>query len=128
MINKTTQYWSFRQSTQSSTDRSPHFLRRAAPSGKGADIVDISEAARMRMIEKNTTPLVKSIISFSRELGEMVRTTEGDFDASRAAMVEALRKRVREGSYDFDNARALEKAGDSLNNRKEIVNAGKDCA
>lgn len=128
MINKTTHYWHYGNSMRSESDRSPRYLRRVTTEGKGADIVDISEAARKRMLEKANTPLVKSILSFSREIGEMVRTSEKDFDNSRAAGIEELRRQIRLGSYDFDDAGRIGAAADSLLKRKEIRHRNTDCA
>jgi anti-sigma28 factor (negative regulator of flagellin synthesis) len=128
MINKTTEYYYYRQSLQSGPERSPRYLRRVTTEGKGADIVDISEAARKRMLEKSNTPLVKSIMSFSREIGEMVRTSEKDYDICRAARIEELRRQIRLGSYDFDDAGRIGTAADSLLKRKEIRRRNTDCA
>ncbi|HOT43924.1 MAG TPA: flagellar biosynthesis anti-sigma factor FlgM [Spirochaetota bacterium] len=128
MINKTTEYRHYGKSMQSEPERSPRFLRRVTTEGKGADIVDISEAARMRMLEKSNTPLVKSIMSFSREIGEMVRALEKDYDTCRAARIEELRRQVRLGSYDFDDGGRIGTAADSLLKRKEIRHRNSDCA
>lgn len=128
MINKTTEYWHYRQPLQTGPERAPRFLRRDTTTGKGADIVDISDAARKRMLEKNNTPLVKSIMSFSREIGELVRVVEREFDSGRGARIEELRQQVRAGSYDFENAGRTETAADSLLNRKEIRHNRPGCA
>jgi hypothetical protein len=128
MINKTTQYWNYRQPVQSVPERAPRFLRRDTTTAKGADVIDISEAARKRMLENNRTPLVKSIMSFSRELGEMVRTVEVESDAGRGARIDGLRKRVREGSYDFEDGAAMEAAASSLMARMNSRKNRPDCA
>ncbi len=128
MINKTTEYWNFRQTSQSVSERSPRYIRRDTTTSKGADVVDISEAARKRLFEKNSTPLVKSILSFSRELGEMVRTIEVESDAGRRARVEGLRRRVREGSYDFEDGATMEAAASSLMARMNSRKNRPDCA
>lgn len=129
MINKTTEYWNYRQSLQTGLERerAPRFIRRDT-TGKGADIVDISEAARKRMIEKNTTPLVKSIMSFSTELGEIVRDKEGESDSLRSARVNELKGRVREGLYDYENPGRIEAAADSLMARIKTEYNNPDCA
>ena len=128
MINKTTEYWHYRQPLQTGPERAPRFLRRDTSTGKGADIVDISDAARKRMLEKNNTPLVKSIMSFSREIAELVREVEREFDAGRGARIEELGQQVRAGSYDFENRGRIETAADSLLNRNEIRHNRPDCA
>jgi hypothetical protein len=128
MINKTTEYWNYRQGVQSVTERAPRFLRRDATTARGADIIDISDAARKRLLEKNSTPLVKAIMSFSREIGELVRTIEGETDASRSARIEELRAQVREGSYNFDSIDKMESAADSLMTRIDARHNSPDCA
>jgi len=128
MINKTTEYWNYRQPLQAGPERSPRFLRRDTTTAKGTDVIDISEAARKRMLEKNSTALVKSILSFSRELGEMVRTVEVETDTGRMARIEGLRKRVREGSYDFEDGSAMEAAASSLMARMNCRKNSPDCA
>ncbi|MBP7737160.1 MAG: hypothetical protein KA369_14370 [Spirochaetes bacterium] len=128
MINKTTEYWNYRQPLQAGPERAPRFLRRDTTTAKGADVVDISDAARRRMLEKNSTPLVKSIMSFSREIGEMVRTSEKDYDNNRAARIEALHRRVREGSYDFEDGSTMEATASSLMARMNSRKNSPDCA
>ncbi len=128
MINKTTEYWNYRQSLHTGPERAPRFLRRDTATGKGADIVDISEAARKRMLEKNSTPLVKAIMSFSREIGEMVRMAEAEADGSRRTRIEELRLQVREGSYDFEGSDKMEPAADSLMTGIKPRHNSQDCA
>lgn len=130
MINKTTEYWNYRQSLQTGLDRErgPRFIRRETANGKGADIVDISEAARKRLLERNNSPLVRSIMSFSRDLGDMVRDTEGESDAARSARVSELKGRVREGLYDFENPGRIESAADSLIARIKTRHNNPECA
>ncbi len=128
MINRTTKFMNYRQSLQTGPERAPRFIRRDSAPGKGADIVDISEAARMKMLEKNNTPLVKSIMSFSREIGEMVRTAESEADARRQDRIEELRARIRGGSYNFDSAEKLESAAASLMTRMNTRHNGPECA
>ncbi len=128
MINKTTEYWNYRKPLQAGPERSPRFLRRDTTTARGADVIDISEAARKRLLEKNSTALVKSIMSFSREIGEIVRTSEKDYDNNRSARIEALRRRVHDGSYDFEDGPTMEATATALMARMNSRKNRPDCA
>ena len=114
IINRTTDNMNFREAPAQQTDRGPKYIRRKMESGNGADIVEISDAGRRLLREKNSSPLVKAGLPVSGDIGALVRSVEQDMDLRRKQAVEELRDRIRSGAYDFDRADRLSMAAEKI--------------
>ncbi|MBN2160718.1 MAG: hypothetical protein JW807_15115 [Spirochaetes bacterium] len=116
LINKTMESISYRDMFHTGLEKTPKFIRRTSPAGSGSesDIVEISEDARRRLMEKNSSPLVKVVGRLSREISELILNQELSSDAERRNRTGELRERVLSGSYDFDSAAGLEMAGKAV--------------
>jgi hypothetical protein len=116
LINRTMESINYRDMFHTGLEKAPKFLRKISTAGAGgeSDIVEISEDARKRLMEKNSSPLVKVAGQISREIGELILTEELNSDAERRSRVGELREKVLNGSYDFDSAARLEQAGGAV--------------
>jgi hypothetical protein len=110
MINKTAEFMNYRQPLGAGIERSPKFLRQKPGLGAGSDIVDISEDARARLLERNASPLVKAGLKLSREIAELIRAGEIEADMARRLKTGEVGRRIRQGLYDFDDIAAIEAA------------------
>jgi hypothetical protein len=115
-INRTMESISYRDMFHTGLEKSPKFLRRISPEGTAgeSDIVEISEDARKRLMEKNSSPLAKSVMQVSRDIAELILSEELKADAGRRERIDDVRDRVRRGTYDFDSSDRLERAGGAV--------------
>lgn len=113
LINRTMESISYRDTFHTGLEKSPKFLRRTPHAGPGGeiDVVEISEDARNRLMEKNSSPLVRVLGQLSGEIRELVLAGELKSDAERQGRIAGLREKVLSGSYDFDRVDRLEQAG-----------------
>ena len=90
------------------------FIRRGDGRRADTDRAEISADALARSREARLSHLVRAGRRLSAEIGELLGMIESRADAARAAHLGELRRRVRDGSYDFDGIEALRGAAHAL--------------
>ncbi len=104
IINRTTDYMGYRDAHSPLPERGPKYIRIKKGPEQGTDIIEISDAGRRLLREKNASPLAKAGLLISDGIGALIQAAEQEIEIQRKQALGELRVRVRNGSYDFDQA------------------------
>jgi hypothetical protein len=117
IINRTTEFLTYHSPSYSGTGRTPVFLKSLSGSAKGYDTVEISENARKRFQDSDSSVLEKALLKALpsvEHVRENLREIERDADNQRRKRVEELKAKLLAERYGMDDMKLTHAAGEMI--------------
>jgi hypothetical protein len=99
IVNRTVEFLNYHTPSYTGTGRTPVYLRSLSDSEKGHDTIEISEYARKRFLDNNSSPLEKALLKALPSIEhfrEHLRESERNADVRRRERMDVLKSKLRE--------------------------------
>jgi len=110
-INITSEYTIYNHLSKLGAERSPRFIKNLTKEESGADVIELSEEARMKFQQKkDTLDKILRGLHISRDVLNDVKKLIYDSDddyIARKARLDELKAEITGGAYDFDSGYKL---------------------